>query len=246
MGGGSPEPPPLAAHAPIAHLTPLSAIPPRPLRRTRAALRHSRAPSVVPAQAGTTRSPPLRPRPARRRRSNIAWAARRNVAARSGAGGRLASCLRRNDGGGARMTERGAEMTERGVVRAIGAQRDWCAGSRRSTPHLTSPLEGGRDELGKWGRVLGGWLVPACAGTTERGAARAIEAQRDWCAGSRRSTPHLTPPLEGGRDELGKWGRVLGGWWARRDTYGERVAGAWSSVLRPQQAIVPSVLIPQV
>ena len=28
-------------------------------------------------------------------------------------------------------------------------------------------------------------------------------------------TPHLTSPLEGGRDELGKRGRVLGEWWAR-------------------------------
>ena len=79
-----------------------------------------------------------------------------------------------------------------------------------------------------------------------RGAVRAIGAQRDWRGGSRRSTPHLTSPLEGGRDELGKGGRALDQWWARRDTYGERVVGAWSSVSRPQQAIVPSVLIPQV
>ena len=30
----------------------------------------------------------------------------------------------------------------------------------------------------------------------------------------------------------------------RSPAYGERVAGAWPSVSRPQQAIVPSVLIP--
>ena len=40
-------------------------------------------------------------------------------------------------------------MTERGGVWVIGARRDWCVGLRHSTPHLTSPLEGGRDELEK-------------------------------------------------------------------------------------------------
>ncbi len=35
------------------------------------------------------------------------------------------------------------------AVRAIGRRCDWCAGSQRLTPHLASPLEGGRDELGK-------------------------------------------------------------------------------------------------
>ena len=99
------------------------------------------------------RTTTLRPSPARRR-SNVAWAARRNVAARSGAGARLASCLRRNDGEGAWGWSggRAARLVRR---------------SRTPTPHLTSPLEGGRDELGK-GWVLG-WLVPACAGMTEEG-----------------------------------------------------------------------------
>ena len=74
------------------------------------------------------------------------------------------SCLRRNDGG-ARVWREESRRCERGLVR----------GSRRSTPHLTSPLEGGRDELGplpykeggvKLGRAPS--VVPACAGMTER------------------------------------------------------------------------------
>ena len=51
-----------------------------------------------------------------------------------------------------------------GVVWRSGCGVTGVARSRRSTPHLTSPLEGGRDELGK------GWWVPACAGMTEWGA----------------------------------------------------------------------------
>ena len=38
-----------------------------------------------------------------------------------------------------------------------------------STPHLASPLPGGRDELGK------GWRIPACAGMTERAVAGVTE-----------------------------------------------------------------------
>ena len=176
----------------------------------------------------------------------------------------------------------------------IGVRRDGCAGSWRLTPHLTSPLPGGRDELGEGmgvGLAVGGkceqalgvfaipsflrrqefarssalvrttppphaqrqmshtsaW-VPACAGMTERGAgmargsgwrggcgvgdgvrrgrlgrgaggwgaAWAVGVRGDGCAGSWRLTPHLTSPLEEGRDELGKesvWGLC----WARRD-----------------------------
>ena len=69
------------------------------------------------------------------------------------------------------------------------------------------------------GGCWGGW-VPACAGMTERGVCDrecgraggeewAIGVRCDWCAGSWLRTPHLTSPLEGGRDELGKgwaWG----------------------------------------
>ena len=58
---------------------------------------------------------------------------------RGGRGGEvLGSCLRRNDGGG-------------GGGVSVGW---WLLGT--PTPHLTSPLEGGRDELGR-GRVLG-WV----------------------------------------------------------------------------------------
>ena len=62
----------------------------------------------------------------------------------------LGSCLRRNDGGGAGMTGQGSgnggtgEREGRsGCWRAVGG------GSVPPTPHLTSPLKGGRDELGK-------------------------------------------------------------------------------------------------
>ena len=56
---------------------------------------------------------------------------------------------------------------------------------------------------------MGCVLVPACAGMTEgrgdegEGLAWAIGACRTDGGGSRPLTPHLTSPLEGGRDELG-------------------------------------------
>ena len=95
-------------------------------------------------------------------------------------------------------------MAGRGGVARFGGAGSWC-----STPHLTSPLEGGRDELGKGVGV--GW-VGSCLrrndgegrgddgglGVGDRGVARF------GGAGSWRSTPHLTSPLKGGRDELGK------------------------------------------
>ncbi len=52
--------------------------------------------SVIPAQAGTCVAGDG---------AEAAWAGRRDVAARSGAGGRLDSCLRRNDGRSAGITE---------------------------------------------------------------------------------------------------------------------------------------------
>ena len=62
--------------------------------------------------------------------------------------------------------------------------------------------------MGKVG-VRGGW-VPACAGMTDPGRGDAAEGERRGRSGrgaigggSGRSTPHLTSPLEGGRDELG-------------------------------------------
>jgi len=45
----------------------------------------------------------------------------------------------------------------------------WCVGSQRSTPHLTSPLEGERDELGKGASVGRGETPAASAGMTGRG-----------------------------------------------------------------------------
>ena len=50
-----------------------------------------------------------------------------------------------------------------GAAWAIGAGHDWCAGSLRSTPHLTSPLEGGRDELGVPPFQGGGMNFGRCA-----------------------------------------------------------------------------------
>ena len=79
--------------------------------------------------------------------------------------GKVGSCLRRNDGGGAAW--------------AIGVRRDWCGGSRRSTPHLTSPLEGGRDELGR-GRELG--RVGSCLRRNDGGGAGVTEGQ-EWRSG---------------------------------------------------------------
>ena len=67
----------------------------------------------------------------------------------------------------AEMTERGAGATEGGSAWAIEACRTGGGGSRRSTPHLTSPLEGGRDELGK-GWVLG--RVGSCLRRNDAGA----------------------------------------------------------------------------
>ena len=55
-----------------------------------------------------------------RQRLNVTWASRRGVATRTGAGGRLVSCLRRNDGRGAGMTDL---RREDGGVFAWGAQR---------------------------------------------------------------------------------------------------------------------------
>ena len=55
-----------------------------------------------------------------------------------------------------------------------GRKRAPAAHSQRPTPHLTSPLKGGRDELGKggegrWGGERGSAPVPACAGMTVGG-----------------------------------------------------------------------------
>ena len=154
--------------APIIHATscPLPLFPhplrhPSSLRHSCAPLRHFCAPSVIPAQAGTARTTELRPASDIRRRSNLTWAGRRDGVACADSGGRLGSCLRRNDGKGRGMAEKEAAWVVVGEGGSAMVRR-----SRPRTPHLTSPLEGGRDELGKE-RVMCGW-VPAYAGMTER------------------------------------------------------------------------------
>ena len=83
------------------------------------------------------------------------------------------ACAGMTERGGAGMRGGGAGMRGDGVGDRGGydeheevGMTGGC-GLRTSTPHLTSPLPGGRDELGE-GRMLE-W-VPACAGMTERGA----------------------------------------------------------------------------
>ena len=75
-----------------------------------------------------------------------AEAAWRAVGAHTSASDRPHSCLRRNDG---RSRNNGEG----------GARHDQCARSVPPTPHLTSPLKGGRDELGKGGCVARGLRV---------------------------------------------------------------------------------------
>ena len=231
MGGGSPERVEASCYAPIIHAAPspsplhplhhpytLSVIPAPPL-------------SVIPAQAGTTRrwTQSLPIAGVRRRRGSL-------FGRPSGCGWRLGWRVPAYAG----MTERGgAGMTE-GEWR--GRSGWWRAAGGRAgppTPHLTSPLEGGRDELGEArigeGRIGGcgrrlGWRVPTCAGMTEKGCRNdgggmaegewrrgnggggMAEGERHGRSGCWRAagghaghpTPHLTSPLEGGRDELGE------------------------------------------
>ncbi len=72
---------------------------------------------------------------------------------------------RRGDGGGAGMTVGGGARTISGV------------GSVRRTPHLASPLEGGRDELGKGvGGVVG---VGSCLRRNDGGGAGMTEGAQE-------------------------------------------------------------------
>ena len=119
------------------------------------------------------RNPGGPPKPLPRRRPSLA----ERAATVHGAG----SCLR--GGVGERRS---------GCWRAVGA----CSLPR--TPHLASPLKGGRDELGKGGAGCRRAQVPACAGMTEG------RCECGLARGSGLPTPHLTSPLKGGRDELGK------------------------------------------
>ena len=66
-------------------------------------------------------------------------------------------------------------MTEDGAVWAIGVLAAGGVCSLPLTPHLTSPLVGGRDELGK-GWVLG-W-VGSCLRRNDGGGAGMTE---EWC-----------------------------------------------------------------
>ena len=60
--------------------------------------------------------------------------------------------------------------------------------------------------------------VPACAGMTEKGAG--VRSGRWWTLGASH-TPHLTSPLKGGRDELGRRGeRWVGSCLRRNDGIG--------------------------
>ena len=59
------------------------------------------------------------------------------------------------DGVGRTVVVEGAAWMDRGA-------NDWWAWLVASHPHLTSPLEGGRDELGEEGSWAGGaWFLPA-------------------------------------------------------------------------------------
>ncbi len=159
------------------------------------------------------------------------------------------SCLRRNDGGGRGKSDgRGAGMVEL-VRRGRSGARDRWRMLGTPTPHLTSPLEGGRDELGeRVGVEVGGSCLRRNDGggrrndgggvvMTEAGGVRVTEGEREWWSwcgvGDRGArdrwrmlgtlTPHLTSPLEGGRDELGEGvGVEVGGSCLRRNDGGGR------------------------
>ena len=60
------------------------------------------------------------------------------------------------------MEGTGQEQRWRRDVRGSGSASGAGSGSRRPTPHLTSPLEGGRDELGKMGDVVVGEVGGSC------------------------------------------------------------------------------------
>ena len=82
------------------------------------------------------------------------------------------SCLRRNDG------REGRGVTEGAVAWTIEVWTVMVDARGLPPPHLTSPLEGGRDEFGKRGAEVDGraW-VPAYAGMTEEGGAGMTEGE---------------------------------------------------------------------
>ena len=169
------------------------------------------------------------------------WALGRVVPACAGMTERGAGMTERgcgNDGGGgARMTREGWRGNDgEGVAWAIGGRLDRRLRLADSHPPPHLPPGRGRDELGE-GRMLE-W-VPACAGMTGgdagndemrcgndgEGVARTIGGGSAGGCGLRTPTPHLTSPLEGGRDELGEAvGVGVGGSCLRRND-GEGGAG---------------------
>ena len=98
---------------------------------------------------------------------------------------------------------------------AVRASVGGCSWPR--TPHLASPLKGGRDVIGEGG--VGGCAVPACAGMTGRGAGDDEEgARRGLVRGSVPPTPHSCLRRNDGERGGGmNWGRGRGGWvgWVR-------------------------------
>ena len=69
------------------------------------------------------------------------------------------------------------------MVWAIGARTSGGAGTRHLTPLLTSPLEGGRDELGEGWRDKFLWVGALALGLVEgvvcQGVGLAVEVARD-------------------------------------------------------------------
>ena len=103
--------------------------PPTPLRPLPSFLRPF--PSFLRRQEPARARPLRHPAVLKRRFGNPSGCSRRT----SNTGNRLGSCLRRNDGTGNGVGDRGAHEQ----WRQFGTP----------TPHLTSPLKGGRDELGR-------------------------------------------------------------------------------------------------
>ena len=87
---------------------------------------HQRDSSVIPAQAGTYAvGRGFSWRWTFGGGAEVAWAGRWDAEARSGAGGRLGSCLRRNDGGGRGYDEGGwAGVGEAGTMLGCWRRRD--------------------------------------------------------------------------------------------------------------------------
>ena len=115
--------------------------------------RHSCPLSVIPAQAGIRRPP-----------ASVRTAISRRPAQAASAPPDARSQVRAP----AAWVPACAGMTER-------AERDWCAGAWPAPPHLTSPLEGGRDEIGEAGGCWSGWIPSSCLRRNDEGGAGMTE-----------------------------------------------------------------------